>query len=52
MTSGRVSGMSLCEHEGLSNDTKNKFSHRHLGREKANISCLAGMCVHKMERVI
>lgn len=52
MTSGWVSGMSLCEHKGLSNDTKNKFNNHHIGREKANISCLAGMRVHKMERAI
>lgn len=43
MTSGWVSGMSLCAHRGLSNDTKNKFNNRHTGREKADIACLAGM---------
>lgn len=52
MTSGRVSGMSLCEHKGLSNDTKNKFNNHHVGRETANVSCLAGMWVHKMEKAI
>lgn len=33
MTSGRVSGMSLCKHKGLLNDTKNKFNNHHIGRK-------------------
>lgn len=52
MTSGWVSGMSLCEQGGLSNDTKNKFNNHHVGGEKANISHLVGMNVRKMERAM
>lgn len=52
MTSGWVSGMSLCEQGGLSNDTKNKFNNHHVGGEKANISHLVGINVRKMERAM
>lgn len=52
MTSGWVSGMSLCEQGGLSNDTKNKFNNHHVGGEKASVSRLVGTNARKMERAM